>query len=336
MMFKRLLVVAMFALLIGVLAACGSNDDASSNDEASNNEGSQNEKSIKIGFSQPTLESPFYISLVEAAEAEAEKLGVELQVVDAQNDIEKQNSDIQSLLTNDIDVLLLNPTNPSAVAPSLKAAEQANVPVITVDRDTEQDVTAYIGRDNEDMARLAGEVAVDLLGGQGEAKGKIIELQGDAGGTVMMARHDGFHEIVEQESGIEIIEGPYSDYIRSKAVSAMQDLLQAHPDVNLVYAHNDDMALGAIQVLKQANKLDDVKIVGIDGLMEAVKQIDAGTFDATVLNDPITLGELAVQTAIKVANGEEVDAYIDGGTGLITVDNVAEYIDDSLEFAKIK
>lgn len=336
-MYKKFLLVTCFVLFVGVLVACGSNNDKTTDgDNASNEATSQSEETIKIGFSQPTLESPFYISLVEGAEAEAEKLGVELQVVDAQNDIEKQNSDVQSLLTNDIDVLLLNPTNPSAVTPSLKAAEQANVPVITVDRNTEQEVTAYIGRDNEDMARLAGEIAVDLLGGKGEAKGKIIELQGDAGGTVMMARHDGFHEIVEQESGIEIMEGPYSDYIRSKAVSAMQDLLQAHPDVELVYAHNDDMALGAMQVLKQANKLDEVKIVGVDGLMEAVKQIDQGTFDATVLNDPIKLGELAVQTAVKVANGEEVDAYIDGGTGLITSENAADYLNEDLDFAKIK
>lgn len=336
-MYKKLLLTLGFALIIGLLAACGSNDNSSSDEEGTTDENAvENEESIKIGFSQPTLESPFYISLIEGAEAEAEKLGVDLQVVDAQNDIEKQNSDVQSLLTNDIDVLLLNPTNPSAVTPSIKAAEQANVPVITVDRDTDQDVTAYIGRDNEDMSRVAGEVAVELLGGEGKAKGKIIELQGDAGGTVMMARHDGFHEIIAKEDGIEVIEGPYSDYIRAKAVSAMQDLLQAHPDVDLVYAHNDDMALGAIQVLKQANKLDDVKIVGIDGLMEAIKQIDQGTFDATVLNDPIKLGELAVQTAVKVANGEEVEKYIDGGTGLVTSDNVSDYLDEDFDFAVIK
>lgn len=321
---KKKIVTLLLIVLAIVLAACSEDNG---NESKNNNENDSD--TIKIGFSQPTLESPFYISLVEAAEEEAEKLGVELRVVDAQNDIEKQNSDIQTMLTNGIDVLLLNPTNPSAVTPSINAANDADVPVITVDRDTDQDVVSYIGRDNKYMASLAGEIAVDLLDGTG----KIIELQGDAGGTVMMARHEGFHEVVGQEEGIEIIEGPYSDYIRAEAVSAMQDLLQAHSDVDLVYAHNDDMALGAVQVLKQANLLDQVEVVGIDGLMEALRQMDEGNFSATVLNDPIMLGKLAVQTAVKVANDEEVDSYIDGGTNLITPENVKDYLNEDLEFA---
>lgn len=328
---KKLKFFAIFMVLVLVLAACGSKDSSSDSKDKK-----EADDKLVIGFSQPTLESPFYTSLIDGAKAEAKKQGVELIVVDAQNDIEKQNSDVQSLITQGIDVLLINPVNPAAVAPSLKAAEKANIPVITVDRNTKEAVTSYIGRDNEAMGREAGKKAVELLGGEGKAKGKIIEIQGDAGGTVMQARHDGFHEIVAKESGVEIIEGPYSNYIRAEAVSAMQDLLQAHPDVNLVYAHNDDMALGAMQVLEKSGQLQNVKIVGIDGLMEAVKQIKAGKFNATVLNDPITLGTISIQTAVKVGNGEKVKKYIDGGTGLIDETNVDKYLDDTKKFAEIK
>lgn len=324
-MLKKSLLSLVAILIIALLGACGSNDESASSEI-------KEDETIKIGFSQPTLESPFYIALADAAEKKAEELGVDIQIVDAQNDIEKQNSDIQTLITNDIDVLLLNPTNPSAVTPSVNAANNAGIPIITVDRNVEQKVTSYIGRDNEEMGRLAGKQAVELLGGEG----KIIEIQGDAGGTVTLARHNGFHRAVSQEDGIEIIEGPNSDYIRAKAVSAMQDLLQAHPDVDLVYAHNDDMALGAMQVIQQANQLDNVKIVGIDGLMEALKQIDAGNYDATVLNDPQILGSLAVETAVKLATGEEVEPYIDGGTGVVSSDNVADYVDEDLDFGAIK
>lgn len=314
-------------VLILALTACSSNEKKSAN---------ASKKGLVIGLSQATLDSPFYTSLVDGAKAEAKKEGAELIVVDAQNSIEKQNADVQSLITKGIDVLLLNPVNPLGVKPALKAAQQADIPVITVDRNVKDKVVSYIGRNNKDMGKLAGEKAVELLGGKSKAKGTIIELQGDAGGTVMQARHDGFHEAVDKEKGIKVIEGPYSDYIRSKAVSAMQDLLQAHPDVNLVYAHNDDMALGAMQVLEQAGKLNDVKIVGIDGLMEAVKQIKVGKYQATVINDPISLGTLSIQTAVKAGKGEKVKGYIDGGTGLIDNDNADKYIDDAQKFAVIK
>ncbi|MFJ7973268.1 substrate-binding domain-containing protein [Psychrobacillus sp. NPDC096389] len=329
-MMKKWLIGLLVITMVLVLAACGEDE---SGDSGSTND--KDDKSLVIGFSQVTLESPFYTSLVDGAKESAEAEGVELIVVDAQNNIEKQNTDVQSLITKGIDVLLINPVNPSAVAPALKAAEAAGIPVITVDRATKEEVVSYIGRDNEEMGRIAGEKAIELLGGD-SASGKIIELQGDAGGTVTKARHDGFHEAVGKVAGIKIIEGPYNDYIRAKAVSSMQDLLQAHPDVNLVYAHNDDMALGAVQVLTQMDKIDEVQVVGVDGLMEAVKKIADGSFQATVINDPISLGSLAIQTAIKAGNGEEVDKIMNADTGLIDESNVNNYVDDSKKFAEVK
>lgn len=317
-----------FVLLLMVILLAGCGDD--SEDASADNESIQDNESITIGFSQPTLESPFYIELANAAEAKAEELGVEIQVYDAQNDIEKQNNDVQNMMTNQIDVLLLNPTNPSGVTPSIKAAENANIPVVTVDRDIDQEVASYVGRNNEEMGKLAGEEAIELLDGEG----KIIEIQGDAGGTVTLARHNGFHEAMKDNDSIEIIEGPNSDYIRAQAVNAMQDLLQAHPDVDLVYAHNDDMALGAMQVLKQSNKEEDVNVVGIDGLMEAVNEIENGPYDATVLNDPKRLGEIAVETAVKLAKGEEVETYIDAGTGVVNKGNASEFSNDEAKFAE--
>jgi ribose transport system substrate-binding protein len=321
--FFILIVVLMLAL-----AACSSNSSGSKSASAS-------KKSLVIGFSQATLASPFYTSLVDGAKAEAKKEGAQLIVVDAQSNIQKQNSDVQSLITKGIDVLLLNPVNPSGVKPALRAAQQANIPVITVDRSVKDKVDSYIGRNNKEMGVLAGEKAVELLGGKSKAKGTIIEIQGDAGDIVTQNRHDGFHTVVDKEKGIKVIQGPYSDYVRSEAVTAMQDLLQAHPEVKLVYAHNDDMALGAMQVLEQAGR-KDVKVVGIDGLMEAVKQIKNGKFNATVLNDPISEGTLAIQAAVKKGNGEKVKGYIDAGTGLIDSSDVNKYIDDSKKFAEMK
>lgn len=316
-----------------VFAGCSSQQPAAEGGGANAGGG---DKKIVIGFSQVTSESPFYTALVDGAKAEAQKQGAELVVMDAQNDIEKQNADVQDLITKGIDVLILNPTNPTAVVPALNAAKQANIQVVTVDRPTEEKVAAFVGRDNKEMGRIAGKQAVALLGGEGKATGKVIELQGDAGGKVMMDRHDGFHEIVGKESGVKIVEGPYADYVRAKAVKAFQDLLQANPDVNLVYAHNDDMALGALQVLEQAKMLDKVKIVGIDGLSEAVKAIVDGKYSATVFNDPTKLGSIVVDTALKVAKGEQVPEYVDGGTGLIDASNAKDVYNEKDVFAQMK
>jgi ribose transport system substrate-binding protein len=227
---------------------------------------------LKIGFSQVTLQSPFYVQLKNGAEAAAKASGDTLVFLDANGDVSKQNNDIQDLITQGVSAIIINPVNPEAVAPSLEAAAAAGIPVITVDRPvTGGKVVAHVGRDNKAMGKLVGEAIVAKLKANGVSAAKVIEIQGDAGGAVMMDRRDGFHAALEG-SGHTIIEGPYAEYIRANAVTAMQDLLQANADVKVVYAHNDDMALGALQVLKE-NGREDVLVAGVDGLSEALENM---------------------------------------------------------------
>lgn len=269
---------------------------------------------LKIGFSQATQQSPFYVALTDAAKAEAQAQGDELFYADANGDITKQNNDVQDLITRGINVLVINPVDPKGVTPSLAAAEAAGIKVVTVDRPVESGAASFVGRDNKAM---------------GELVGKIIEIQGDAGGAVARDRRDGFQAAVSGRPNITIVEGPYCDYIRSKAVTAMQDLLQAHPDLKGVYAQNDDMALGAMQVLAENNRTD-VKVFGVDGLMEAVRAIaDGDQYVATALNDPDAEGRLAIQTAAKVARGESVPEFVDAGTGLVDKSNASALVGQS-------
>lgn len=277
---------------------------------------------LSIGFSQATQQSPFYVQLRTGAEQAAEKAGAELSFADAGDDVTKQNNDIQDLVTRGVDVLLVNPVDPKGVKAGLAAAEAAGIPVVTVDRPVPSAAVAHVGRDNKEMGRLVGAEVVNALGAEG---GKVIELKGDAGGAVARDRSTGFHEAVAANSRIKVVAGPYCDYIRAKAVTAMQDLIQTNPDVKAVYAHNDDMALGALQVLKENNRTD-VKVAGVDGLMEAVKSIAAdGPYIATALNDPISLGGTAVRTALDAQKGKKVSAEVDAGTGLIDTGNAATY-----------
>ncbi|MCK9287247.1 MAG: substrate-binding domain-containing protein [Sphaerochaetaceae bacterium] len=291
----------------------------------------EKEEKISIGFSQVLLDSPFYVALMDQAEKTAEEMGVEFIYLDAQSNIQKQNNDILDLVNRGIDALIINPVDPDGVKPALERARQAGIPIIAVDRPVNDKVDSFVGRENYAMGKIVGELAVELLGGKGKAQGKILELQGDAGGSVMMARRDGFHEAVDAEKGIVVVQSPYCEYIRSKAVSATQDLAQAHPDIDLIYGHNDDMALGGLQVMEQLRK--KVFVVGVDGLMEAVKAIVDGRYNGTAMNDPAVLGRLAVETAIKLVNGEKVPEYIDGGTNLIDKNNAAKFYNAANVFA---
>jgi ribose transport system substrate-binding protein len=285
---------------------------------------------LKIGFSQVTLQSPFYVQLKTGAEAAAKAGGDTLVFLDANGDVSKQNNDIQDLITQGVNALIINPVNPDAVVPSLEAAVAAGIPVITVDRSINgSGVTAHIGRDNKKMGQMVGEAVVARLKADGVEKAKIIEIQGDAGGAVMMDRRDGFHAALEG-SGHTIVEGPYAEYIRANAVTAMQDLLQANPDVKVVYAHNDDMALGALQVLKENNR-NDVLVAGVDGLSEALKIIaDGGNYIASALNDPKYLGDVTIQVAREAAAKKEVAKFVDAGSTLVTSKNVADFPHEGL------
>ncbi len=280
---------------------------------------------LKIGFSQVTLQSPFYVQLKDGAEAAATAGGDTLIFLDANGDVSKQNDDIQDLITQGVNAIIINPVNPDAVVPSLEAATAAGIPVITVDRSVNGGgVVAHVGRDNKAMGKLVGEAVVARLKADGVVGAKIIEIQGDAGGAVMMDRRDGFRAAIEG-SGHVIVEGPYAEYIRSNAVTAMQDLLQANPDVKVVYAHNDDMALGAMQVLAE-NGRSDVLIAGVDGLSEALGVMaDGGNYVATALNDPKYLGDVTIQVARQVAAGKAVPAFVDGGTAAVTAANVGDF-----------
>ena len=312
------------ALLLAVLAALTACNRESPAPNASG--AAPAGSGLKVGFSQVTLQSPFYVELRKGAEDAATKAGAELFFVDANGDVNKQNNDIQDLITRGVDVLIVNPVNPQAVAPSIAAAKAANIPVITVDRPVASGAVAHVGRDNKKMGELVGAAVAKTLGTTG---GKVLEIQGDAGGVVMADRRDGFATGLGA-LGSQIELGPYAEYVRSNAVTAMQDLLQANPDVKVVYAHNDDMALGALQVLREAGRTD-VKVAGVDGLGEALKAMQSGDqFIATALNDPRYLGDVTIQVAQAVKAGKQVPAVVDAGTEVVTKDNVGTYVGDAL------
>ncbi|MCL2864645.1 MAG: substrate-binding domain-containing protein [Lachnospiraceae bacterium] len=331
---KKCLALLATAVMALTLAACGGNGNEPATD-AEVNGGAMTEAggdTFTIGFSNRSADTPFFANMTFIIEDYAAEKGIEVVAINANNDVEKQNRDIQDLLQRGIDVLIINPVNEEGPSAGIRAANDAGVPIITIDMNVASGADVWVGRDNYNMGYLVGNRLIELLGGI-DATGTVLEIQGAAGSTTMMARRDGFNAAMESVPGLTIVQSAFSDFDRSRAIPATQDLIQAHGvDVVAIFAHNDDMALGAAQVVREQN-IENVLVTGIDGLMEAVLAIQIGDYQVTASNDPVLLSHMAVDAAIALMNGEDVPDFIDAGTVIIDLYNVDDYADPDLDFA---
>jgi ribose transport system substrate-binding protein len=270
---------------------------------------------IKIGLAVSTLNNPFFVDLKDGAEAMAEEMGVEILTVDAQDDAASQLSSVEDLLIKQIDVLIVNPVDGNAVVSAITAANDAGVPVITVDRGAEGgDVASHIASDNVAGGEMAGDFIAEQLG----EEGNVVELQGIPGTSAARDRGKGFNQAMDKYSGMEVIARQPAGFDRAEGMTVMENILQGNQDIDAVFAHNDNMALGAMEAIAAAGRSDEIMIVGFDAIDDAREAVKEGEMAATVAQKPGLMGEMAVETAIKVVNGEEVAEYTPVPLELIT------------------
>ncbi|WP_404384597.1 ribose ABC transporter substrate-binding protein RbsB [Caenispirillum salinarum] len=251
-----------------------------------------------------TLNNPFFVTLKDGAESKAKELGYELVVLDSQNDPAKELANVEDVLNKDIEVLLINPTDSDAVRSSVRAANRKDVPVVTLDRAANGgEVVSHIASDNVAGGKMAGELIVEALNGQG----KVVELQGVPGTSAARDRGEGFHQAVDAAEGIEIVASQPADFDRTKGLNVMENILQAQPEIDAVFAHNDEMALGAIKAIEASGR--DIIVVGFDGTADGVAAVEDGSMIATIAQQAGKIGEMGVETAAQVAKGEEVPEY---------------------------
>jgi len=257
-----------------------------------------------IGLVLSTLNNPFFVTLKEGAEEKAAELGVDIVVLDSQNDPAKELANMEDLLTQEVDVILINPTDSDAVGNAIKMANEKNVPVITLDRGANAgEVETHIASDNVAGGVMAGEYIAELLGGSG----KVVELEGIAGTSAARDRGQGFNDAIDA-TDIEVVANQVADFDRTKGLSVMENILQAQPEIDAVFAHNDEMALGALKAIEASGK--DIIVVGFDATDDAVKAVEAGEMDATVAQQPSLIGSLGVESAVKVMTGETLEDFI--------------------------
>ena len=252
-----------------------------------------------------TLDNPFFVTLKEGAEKQAKALDYDLVVLDSQNDPAKELANVEDISVRGVKVLLINPTDSDAVGNAIAVANQKKLPVITLDRAANKgQVVSHIASDNTAGGEMAGNYIAEKLG-----KGaKIIQLEGLAGTSAARERGAGFAKAA-QAHDFKILASQPADFDRSKGLNVMENLLTAQPEVQGVFAQNDEMALGALRAIQAAGKKDLV-LVGFDGTDDGVKAVKGGKMAATIAQQPDKIGEIGVQTADKVLKGEKVEASI--------------------------
>lgn len=299
---KFVSMLAVLLLAMGVLVGCSLENNATSTNKTEK----KKEDGVTIGLSISTLNNPFFVTLKEGAEKAAKEANATLTVVDAQNDSAKQANDIEDLIQQGVDVILVNPTDSSAVTSAIESANKANIPVITVDRSADGgEVVAHIASDNVAGGKMAGEFIVEAL----KDGGNIVELEGIPGSSAARERGEGFHQVIDKASNIKVVAKQAADFDRAKGLSVMENILQSQKDIKAVFAHNDEMALGALEAL-EAHGMKDVIVVGFDATDDAVKAVKEGKMSATIAQKPALIGENAVKTALKVIKGETVEKFI--------------------------
>lgn len=259
-----------------------------------------------IGLALSTQNNPFFVSLKQGAEEEAKKLGLKLVVVDANDDSSKQAAGVDDLLQQKVKVLLINPSDSEAAAASVNRATKEGVPVISIDRSVKgADVASHVASDNIAGGKMAAEFIVQKLASGGD----IVELEGIPGSSAARERGQGFHNVMDTQKNIKIVAKQPADFDRTKGLTVMENILQSNPNIKAVFAHNDEMALGAVKALEAANK-KDVVVVGFDATDDAKAAVKAGKMAATVAQKPAKIGELGVSTAKKIISGEKVEKSI--------------------------
>lgn len=296
---KKIILSFVFAML--VLVGCSNNSTSGD----------------KIGFSISTQTNPFFVTMKTSAEKAAKDAGYTLVMTDAKDNAATQTSDIESLISQGVKVLIVNPVDSKAVASSIKAAQEKGIKVISVDRSVDgATVDSHIASDNVAGGKLAGDYMAEQL----KNSGKVLILEGIAGASATVERGQGFEAAIAGK--LTVAAKQTANFEKAQGLTVMENLMQSNKDFKGVFAHNDEMILGALQALTDTS----IVTVGFDGNADALQAIKDGKLDATVIQQPDKMGSLAIENAGKLIKGEKVEASIPVDLILVTSANVADFL----------
>lgn len=265
------------------------------------------EEPVKVGCLLSDLSNQFFTTLEAGIKAQCEATGAEFFGYDSANDAANDMTNMEDALTNEVDVILYNPVDSDAGEAVVALANEAGVPVITVDRGVNGgEVVCHIASDNVYGAEVAAKYIVELLGEEG---GAVAEIQGMSGASAATDRHTGFDNVMSAAANITVVSSQVGDWDRTKGMTIMENVLTSNPEVKAVFCANDVMAMGAVEACQAAGR-DDIIIVGFDADTDAVEAIAEGLMAGTIQQLPEMMGKTAVDVALAYLGGEAVEASI--------------------------
>ncbi|GAA3712295.1 D-ribose ABC transporter substrate-binding protein [Zhihengliuella alba] len=277
----------------------------------------------KVTLAVSTLNNPFFVDLRDGAEDAAEELGIELDVVDAQNDSATQANQLATSASDGSAGVIVNAVDSAAAGSALGPVVDAGLPVVAVDRAVEgAEVASLVASDNVAGGEQAAKALAEAVGG----KGQIVILEGVPGASSTNERGEGFTKGLAEFPEIEVVAQQTAQYDRATALDVTTNLLEGNPDIVGVLAMNDEMALGAIQALG-ARAGEDIHVVGFDGTEDGFAAVEDGKLYATIAQNPEELGRQSVEVMSKVLAGEEVEELQNVAVDTVTVENVEEFSD---------
>lgn len=322
---KKILAFILCLVTLFIAVGCGASETntpsvstaPAASDAAGNSDAAVADKEYRFAFAVKNQTNPFFINMVAGMQEACDEVGVTLtvQATETDKDLEKQNQILQTFLTQQYDAILVTPLSASAIVPFVKSCNDAGIPIILIDTNADADelakvgatVNAYVTGDNYDAGVKAAESMVEVL----EDKGDIAILESTAGSSAGIAVLDGAKSILD-ESGLNVVASQTADNNRNKGYDVAQSILTANPAINGILACNDEMALGAIRALEDM-QIEGVKVVGINNAPDAQTAIKEGKMYATVDKRSSDQGATAVQRALDILAGKEVEAeeYLD-------------------------
>lgn len=314
---KRQRITPTLSVLFIALLLAGCNQSTS--DEKSGGEG----KKLVIGATMLSMQNEFIVNVHDEIEKKANADGVDLITVDAEHSPLKQVEQVESFIAQKVDAIIMNPCEVEASSPAVAKALAANIPIINVNSETSAKPSAFVGSDDVESGRMAMKFIADKLKG----KGNVVMIHGYMGQAAQIKREQGAREVLKQYPGLKLLAHQTADWDRAKAMSLTENWIQSYgSQINAVFAHNDEMGLGAAKALMDAGMKDKVIVVSIDGIPDALQGVKKGTLDATIFQNAEQQGSKAIETAIKAAKGETYEKQTLIPFQLVTKDNLSSFL----------